>query len=87
MVTTVSVLLTSCAATQVGRQSCASQLEAAWKELDIAKSEGFAGTVSYSKAVGLLSAAKFQQTIERYDSCINKASRARTYIKESKKGQ
>ena len=81
------VVLSGCAAKQLGRDSCATQLEIAWKELDIAKTEGFAGSVSYTKAVGLLSAAKFQQSIERYDSCLDKVSRARVYIAEANQGQ
>jgi hypothetical protein len=43
----VVILLPACAAQSVGRDSCAAQLEAAWHELDIAKAERFAGTVSY----------------------------------------
>jgi hypothetical protein len=81
------VLLPACAGKQAGRDGCSSQLDAAWRELDIAKAEGFSGTVSYSKAVGLLSLAKTQQTIERYPSCIEKAQRARYYIAQSRKGQ
>lgn len=83
----VLLTLSACAAKQTGRDSCSAQLDAAWRELDIAKAEGFSGTVSYSKAVGLLSLAKTQQTIERYPSCIEKAQRARFYIAQSRKGQ
>lgn len=78
--------LFACAGKVAGRDSCAAQLDAAWKELDLAKAEGFAGTVSYSKAVGLLSLAKGQQTIERFPGCIEKAKRARFYIAQSRKG-
>jgi hypothetical protein len=42
-------------------------VDAAWRELDIAKAEGFAGTVSYGKAVGLLTGARTRQTFERYE--------------------
>ncbi|WP_341503784.1 hypothetical protein [Gallaecimonas sp. GXIMD4217] len=80
-------LLAGCAGQPNGRGACAAQLDAAWAELDIAKTEGFAGTVSYTKAVGLLSLAKTQQTIERFDSCVEKASRARYYIAQSRQGQ
>lgn len=83
----IPLLLTGCSATQGGRVSCASELDSAWQELDLAKAEGFAGTVSYTKAVGLLSLAKGQQTIERYDSCLEKAQRARFYIAQSRQGQ
>ena len=81
------ILLPACAAQSVGRDSCAAHLDAAWRELDIAKAEGFAGTVSYSKALGLLTGAKTQQAFERYEGCIDKAERARFYIAESRRGR
>jgi recombinational DNA repair protein RecT len=81
------ILLPACAAQSVGRDSCATHLNAAWRELDIAKAEGFAGTVSYGKALGLLTGAKSQQAFERYEGCIDKADRARFYIAESRKGR
>ena len=84
---TLAVLLPACAATSVGRDNCGAQLDAAWHELDLAKAEGFAGAVSYGKAVGLLTAAKTQQSFERYEGCIDKAKRARFYIAESRKGR
>ena len=87
LLTLAVILLPACAAQPVGRDSCAAQLDAAWRELDIAKAEGFAGTVSYGKAVGLLTGAKTQQTFERYEGCIDKAKRARFYIAESRKGR
>ena len=34
-------LLAGCSATTSYRDSCASQLDAAWQELDLAKAEGF----------------------------------------------
>ena len=81
------ILLPACAAQSVGRDSCAEHLNAAWRELDIAKAEGFAGTVSYGKALGLLTGAKTQQAFERYEGCIDKADRARFYISESRRGR
>ena len=81
------ILLPACAAQSVGRDNCATHLNAAWRELDLAKAEGFAGTVSYGKAVGLLTGAKSQQTFERYEGCIDKADRARFYISESRRGR
>jgi hypothetical protein len=81
------ILLPACAAQSVGRDSCATHLSVAWRELDIAKVEGFAGTVSYGKALGLLTGAKSQQAFERYEGCIDKADRARFYIAESRKGR
>ncbi|NQD92923.1 hypothetical protein HP532_09710, partial [Pseudomonas sp. CrR25] len=49
--------------------------------------EGFAGTVSYSKALSLLTAAKTQQQFEAYEGCTSKSERARFYIRESRAGR
>ncbi|MBI2380341.1 MAG: hypothetical protein HYV16_06280 [Gammaproteobacteria bacterium] len=89
---TLALLLTlaslcACAANKPGRAACGSQLDAAWRELDIAKAEGFAGTVSYSKALTLLTAAKGQQTVEAFGGCAKNAQKARFYIGESRKGR
>lgn len=82
-----SLLLVGCSGTTVNRDSCANELNAAWRELDLAKAEGFAGTVSYSKALTLITAAKTQQQVEAYNGCLSKASKARFYIKESRSGR
>lgn len=79
--------LAGCAGKTVYRDSCANQLDAAWRELDLAKAEGFAGTVSYSKALSLLTAAKTQQQFEAYEGCTSKSERARFYIRESRAGR
>ena len=81
------VLLAGCARETLHRADCAAQLDAAWRELDIAKAEGFAGTVSYSKALALLTAAKTQQQVEAYSGCLRRAERARFYIRESRAGR
>ena len=83
----LAVALTGCAGKTVYRDTCANQLDAAWKELSIAEAEGFAGTVSYSKAHSLLTAAKTQQQFEAYEGCTSKAERARFYIRESRAGR
>lgn len=67
--------------------ACAAELDQAWQELSIAEAEGFAGTVSYSKALSLLTAAKTMQTVENFDSCYEKAKAARYYISESRLGR
>ena len=82
-----SLALAGCSGKTVNRDSCASELNAAWHELDLAKAEGFAGTVSYSKALALISAAKTEQQVESYGGCLDKASKARFYIKESHAGR
>ena len=48
------LLLAGCAGKTAYRDSCAAELNAAWKEQSLAEAEGFAGTVSYSKAMALL---------------------------------
>ncbi|MDY0208005.1 MAG: hypothetical protein RBR82_15490 [Pseudomonas sp.] len=82
-----ALLLAGCAAKTNHRSSCAQELDAAWKELDIAKVEGFAGSVSYSKALTLITGAKTQQQFEAYAGCTRKAQKARFYIKESRAGR
>jgi len=81
-------LLTACAGTPTDyRVSCSNEVDAAWKELDLAKAEGFAGTVSYGKAFSLISIAKGMQTVENFDGCYEKAKSARFYIAESREGR
>lgn len=83
----LALVLTGCAGKTQNRAGCAAQLDAAWRELDLAKAEGFSGTVSYGKALSLLTAAKTQQQFEGYDGCVSKASKARFYIRESRAGR
>ena len=83
----IALLLVGCAGKTAFRTSCASELDAAWKELDLAKAEGFSGTVSYSKALSLLTAAKTQQQFEAFEGCTSKAEKARFYIRESRAGR
>jgi len=92
-IATVSVLvlsfgaMTGCAGNPTGSQAaqCESGLRIAYKELDFAKANGFSGTVEYSKAAGLLTAAKVQQEFGKYPNCIDKVRRARAYIAKSRK--
>jgi hypothetical protein len=69
------------------RASCASELDASWNELSIAKADGFAGTVSYTKALSLITAARTMQTVENFDGCYKNAQKARFYIQESRAGR
>ncbi|WP_028486332.1 hypothetical protein [Thiomicrorhabdus chilensis] len=64
---------------------CENGLDIAYKELDYAKANGFDGTVEYTKALSLLSAAKIQQQFGKYPNCIDKVERAREYIKASQR--
>lgn len=79
--------LSACAGKTQYRTACAKEVEAAWSELSIAKAEGFSGTVSYTKALGLITSARALQTVEKFDSCYRQAKDARFYIQESRKGQ
>jgi hypothetical protein len=81
------VALAGCGTTMSGRDRCAGRLDAAWQELDVAKVDGFAGTVSFAKALGLLTSAKTQQALENFERCADEAERARFYIAESRKGR
>ena len=83
----LALALSGCAAKTAYRDSCANQLDAAWRELDLAKAEGFAGTVSYSKALTLLTGAKTSQQFDGYQSCTRNAEKARFYIRESRAGR
>ena len=85
--TLLALVLSGCVAKTAYRDSCANQLDAAWRELDLAKAEGFAGTVSYSKALTLLTGAKTSQQFEGYQSCTRNAEKARFYIRESRAGR
>lgn len=87
MISLLTFILAGCAGRSYPREACGIQVDAVWKELSLAKTEGFAGTVSYSKALTLISAAKTQQQFEAYKGCISKAKKARFYIEESRKGR
>lgn len=79
--------LSGCAAKVDGRTACKNSMDAAWDALNIAETEGFSGSVSYSKALSLLTAAKFQQSLENFDSCIDKAQRANSYALAAQRGE
>jgi uncharacterized lipoprotein YbaY len=83
----IALVLAGCAGKTAYRDRCATQIDAAWQELDLAKAEGFAGTVSYSKALSLLTGAKTQQQFEDFEGCSSKAEKARFYISESRAGR
>ena len=87
LVLSLVVALAGCATVTKGRERCGDLIDTAWKELDLAKAQGFSGTVSYSKAAALLTRAKTNQLVEDYPECIDTAERARHYIAESRKGR
>ena len=81
----IPVVLLGCAGNPLSSQAqrCERGLAGAYKELDFAKTQGFDGTVEYSKASALLGAAKIQYEFGKYPNCIDKVQRARAYIKKS----
>ncbi|HCS65756.1 MAG TPA: hypothetical protein DIW64_17775 [Cellvibrio sp.] len=83
----IVVGLSACAGKTQFRSACDQEIDAAWSELSIAKADGFSGTISYTKAFGLITSARTMQTVENFDNCYNQAKDARFYIRESRKGQ
>ena len=81
------MLLSACAGKTQFRSACDQEIDAAWSELSIAKADGFSGTISYTKALGLITSARTLQTVENFDKCYNQAKDARFYIRESRRGQ
>ncbi|MFT6311550.1 MAG: hypothetical protein ACJAQS_001926 [Porticoccus sp.] len=83
----IVILLSACAGKQAYRDECAIQMRAAWEQLDVAEAKGFAGSVSYTKALSMLTAGKTMQTFENFDTCVENAKDARVYIGQSLLGQ
>ena len=83
---TLTVLLSACAGKTQFRSACDKEVDAAWSELSIAKADGFSGTVSYTKAFSLMTAARTMQAVKNFDNWYNNAKDARFYIRESRKG-
>ena len=64
-------------------KQCRSGLNVAYEELEFANVKGFGGTVDWTKAASLLSAASIQQEFGKYPNCVDKVRRARYYIEQS----
>jgi len=64
-------------------QQCERGLKGAYEELDFAEAKGFGGTVDWTKAASLLTAASVQQEFGKYPNCVDKVHRARYYIGQS----
>ena len=87
--TTTALLVSACAGaptTSLARR-CSDGIDIAYKELEDAQAKGFAGSVSYVKASGLLTGAKVQQQFGKYPNCVDKVKRARYYIKQAVLGR
>ena len=83
MTLTLALFLSACAGAPLHpnqARECAAGLSMAYAELDRARANGFDGTVEWTKAAGLLTAAKIQQQFGKYPNCIDKVRRARYYI-------
>lgn len=66
-------------------RQCEQGLQQANRDLDLAKANGFSGTVEWAKAASLLSAAAIQKQFEKYPNCVEKVKKARYYIRESQR--
>ena len=64
-------------------RQCLHGLKLAKKELNFAKTQGFSGTVEYTKAATLITGASIQYEFGKYPNCIDKEKRARRFIKNS----
>ena len=64
---------------------CKKGIATAYDELDFDNSKGLEGSVNWTKAISLLSAAKVQEQFGKHSNCLDKVKRARYYIKESRK--
>lgn len=83
------VVLTGCAGQpQAGRNdlSCKQGIEYAYDELSFARSQGFSGSVAWSKAASLLGTAKVLEQVENYEQCLDNVEKARFYIRQSQGG-
>ncbi|MCP4994272.1 MAG: hypothetical protein GY934_10890 [Gammaproteobacteria bacterium] len=81
------ILLTGCSSnpnSSMARQ-CEEGLDSALEALNYAETQGFSGTVEYTKAASLLGAAQVQYEFGKYPNCIDKVKKARVYINRSKK--
>lgn len=85
----VLVLIVGCTGNPDGAlaRERSSGLATAYDELNSAEAEGFSGTIDWTKAASLLTAAKVQYEFEHYPNCIDKVERARGYIQRAKGSQ
>ena len=86
MVLSTFLVLSGCAGTPKNPKlanQCDKGLHVAYEKLDYAKTKGVDGSVNWTKAASLLTAAKVQQQFGKYPNCLDKVKRARYYIKES----
>jgi hypothetical protein len=61
--------------------TCRNTIDAASAELDRAKSKGFGDFVDVVKASGLIVSASTQRSLDKYQNCIDQATRARELLR------
>lgn len=77
-------LLAACAAPNPQQAAeCSRMLAIADHEFEAAQARGLNGTFELTKAAGLISAAKIQLQFNKYPNCIDKAIRARKFIRQA----
>lgn len=78
------LMVTACTG-EPGEQSlgpaCSGGLAQAEAELSDAKANGVGNAVRWTKAAGLIGAARVQETFEEYQNCVIKVREARAYIR------
>lgn len=83
------VMLEGCAGKPASSRldlACRKGIEHAYDALSLARSQGFSGSVAWSKAAGLLGAAKVVEQVENYGTCLEHVEKARFYILQSQGG-
>ena len=67
-------------------KACSNGIDAAYRELQYAETQGLSSTVEWTKAASLLSAARVQLEFDRYRNCLDKVKRARAMIRRAEGG-
>lgn len=80
-----SILLIAACTGEPGERNlgpaCSNGLDQAERELGRAKANGVGDAVRWSKAAGLIAAARVQEGFEEYQNCVIKVREARAYIR------
>jgi len=63
---------------------CANSVDLASKTYDVTESSDTAGAAAMTKAYALITAAKFEQTLDNFSKCADKANQALGYIRQVK---
>lgn len=81
----ISLVLVGCAGNPNSPQArrCEARLDVAQRALKIAKAKRARGHIGLTKAASLITAARIQYEFGKYPNCIDKAKRARAYIRKA----